>query len=174
MRSSSFSFDVQEDFCKLVGNLGDRFMYQVLLGSLPGFDGTCWTSGSRTSVGLPPLNGAEPPYDFVFNDKQGLLSGKPGTRCYIECKATSSSVAEAAAAGSSPKPMEISGNEWQLARHLHDHPEEGMFLVARVDRVTHPQGPRLVSVLRDPVQLMKEGRLWVMGERLQLCDYPVV
>lgn len=154
---------------KVIGDVGERFVYELFANTLPGFDGSCWHSGSRHLIGLPQPS-AEPPYDFLYTDTQGVLCGKPGTRCFIECKSTICSLSSS----SEPKAIEISPAQWELARSLHLNPDQGVYVVARVDRVGQAEGPRLVSVLQDPVKLLVEGKLWVTAdEKLLLKGYPV-
>lgn len=154
---------------KVIGDVGERFVYELFANTLPGFDSSCWHSGSRSMIGLLQPD-TEPSYDFLYTDVEGQLSGKPGTRCFIECKATTSSLSSS----SSPKPFEISARQWELAHSLHLNPDQGVFMIVRVDRVGSAGGPRIAAVLQDPVQLLIDGQLWITTpEKLLIERYPV-
>jgi hypothetical protein len=163
----------------LVGVLGEAFAFSLLQQQLPGFDESCWHSSARQywpcsdNPLQPPA--ADPSYDFLYRDVHGELSGTPGTLCFIECKATSDNAA-ADGSGVSSRAFPISRNEWQLARlvkHQSTTQQPAMYIVICIDRVGQAGGPRLVSVLRDPVGMVAAGQLWVTGQELLLCDFPV-
>jgi hypothetical protein len=154
---------------KVIGDVGERYVYELFSNKLPGFGSECWHSGTRAMIGLPAPT-TEPSYDFLYTDVDGQLSGKPGTQCFIECKATTASLS----GRSSPKPFEVSSRQWELARALHESPDQGMFMIVRVDRVGSGDGPRIAAVLQDPVQLWKDGQLWVTTpDKLLIEGYPV-
>ena len=175
--SSSSSMEAQQR----VGLLGEAFVFSLLQHKLPGFDESCWRSSARQywprSEGQTPLQPpvVDPSFDFLYEDVEGELSGTPGTLCYIECKATSDNSA-ADSSGLSTHCFHISPKQWELARlvKLRSTPEQPqLFVVMCVDRVGRPGGPRLVSVLKDPVGMAQAGQLWVTAQELQLCDFPV-
>lgn len=177
--SSSISSSMEAQ--QRVGLLGEAFVFSLLQHKLPGFDESCWRSSARQywprSVGPTPLQppDVDPSFDFLYEDVEGELSGTPGTLCYIECKATSDNAA-ADSSGLSTHSFHISPKQWELARlvKLRSTPEQPqLFVVMCVDRVGRPGGPRLVSVLKDPVGMAQAGQLWVTGQELQLCDFPV-
>jgi hypothetical protein len=177
--TSSSSSMAQLEPHERVGVLGEAFAFSLLQRKLPGFDECCWHSSARKfwpsseSPLQPPLK--DPSYDFLYEDVQGQLSGTPGTLCFIECKATSD---DAAADGGrvSTRAFPISQHEWKLARLVKQQSTQqkpAMYIVVCVDRVGQVGGPRLVAVLRDPVGMLQAGQLWLTGQELLLCDFPV-
>jgi hypothetical protein len=142
------------------GAAGGVFLFEWLVQQLPGFTQDNWCSGNRVHLPgdqqqlQPPLR--EPSFDFLYEDTEGVLSGMPGTLCYIECKATASDLSSS----SSVVPMPITPNEWTLAQQVHRERLAGrqvQYIMIRVDRVGKPGSPRVVAVLHDPVQLLCDG-----------------
>jgi hypothetical protein len=159
---------------KTVGDVGEVHVYERLRLELPDFNSSCWCTNSRRFFGLQelPPDVPEPAYDFLYTDCTGKLSGRPGvpTLCFIEVKATTANLHKG-----EPKPFQISRQQWELSRSLHESPQDGVFVIVRVERVGSAQGPRIAAVLRDPVQLLKLGQLWVTSEeKLLLSGYPVL
>ncbi|WIA16247.1 hypothetical protein OEZ85_012958 [Tetradesmus obliquus] len=146
---------------------------------LPGFDETCWRSsarqywpGSDTPLQPPAV---ELSYDFLYEDVDGVLSGAPGTLCCIECKATRFDAASDGS-GVSTHEFPITTNEWRLAQEVRQQstPQQpALYVVMCVDRVWQEGGPRLVAQLWDPVGLLQQSLLWVTGQELRLCSFPV-
>lgn len=62
---------------------------------------------------MPVMYAREPSYDFEYEDVEGKLTDCPGTRCFIECKATTADVSSTSA------PFPITTNEWALAQQVH-------------------------------------------------------
>jgi hypothetical protein len=160
-----------------VGVLGEAFAFSLLQRKLPGFDESCWHSSARqywlcSEFPLqPPLK--DPSYDFLYKDVDGELSGTPGTLCLIECKATSD---DAAAGGSGVSTRDLSAatnGSWRGWSNFSQCSSSRPCTLWCVDRVGQAGGPRLVAVLRDPVGMQQEGQLWLTGQELLLCDFPV-
>jgi hypothetical protein len=176
--SSCGSID-QLEFHEVVGVLGEAFLFSLLQQKLPGFDESCWHSSLRkywagSESPLPPP-ATEPSYDFLYTDVEGELSGTCGTLCFIECKATSYDAA-ASGSGVSTHAWPITCKEWELARLVKrqsTQQQPAMYIVMCVDRVGQVGGPRLAAVLPDPVGMLQDGKLWITGQELALCDFPL-
>ena len=121
---------------KEIGALGEAFVYAALSEELPGFGPENWHSGNRTCLDLP-RPGREPSYDFLYEDVEGVLSGRAGTLCFIEVKSTSSG---------GENPMPISTKEWELAQKVHRDNGSAMYIVFRVAGVCPGGQPRIVAV----------------------------
>jgi hypothetical protein len=160
------------------GAAGEVFLFSWLSQQLPGFTHANWCSGNRVHLPkgqqqLQPPD-REPSFDFMYEDTDGVLSGEPGTLCYIECKATASDLRSSS---SSLVPMPITPAEWSLAQQVHRERLAGrqvQYILIRVDRVGKPGGPRVVAVLHDPVQLLGEGVVRITGDNLCINSYPLL
>lgn len=129
---------------ELTGILGEGFVFEYLKGSLPGFDESCWRSGSRKAYGFADTGRDDLGYDFEYADSHGCLSGRADKLCcYIEVKATTSDGSEA---------FPITANEWEKAQWCHENPNEALYVIIRIERVTS-QAPAVWDILIDPVQL---------------------
>eukprot|EP00878_Enallax_costatus_P009106 GHUV01009520.1.p1 GENE.GHUV01009520.1~~GHUV01009520.1.p1 ORF type:complete len:149 (+),score=34.20 GHUV01009520.1:328-774(+) len=147
--------------------MGECFLYYLFKHILPGFDDGCWRSGNRVHAGLlAPAE--EPPFDFLYDDVDGKLSGVPGRKCVIECKATSYSALE----GGRSRPFFITRREWELAQSLHNE-QSAVYVIVRLELVTVGRQPRVAAVLVDPVQLLCEGKLCITGQEMQLFGFSV-
>lgn len=150
---------------ELTGILGECFLFHLFKEALPGFDEHCWQSGYRVHAGLPAPD-REPSYDFLYDDVAGKLTGVPGTKCVVDCKATGGRAVE----GGRLQPIFISTREWDLAQKLH-HEKSAAYIIVRVECVSGGQ-PRIAAVLVDPVKMMYEGRLGITGQSLQIISAP--
>ena len=141
------------------GTLGEAFVYAAFSKQLPGFGSENWHSSRRSCLGLP-VGAQDPPYDFLYEDVEGKLSGQAGMQCFIEVKST-----RFADGGAE---MHISQNEWKLAQELHCGDGSAMYVVVRVAGVYAGGQPRIAAIYSDPVALLHEGKLGLKGEQLLL------
>lgn len=140
---------------ELNGIIGEAFVFEALRSELLGFDSTCWVSENRARYGHESGSDREG-FDFLYHDVEGRLAGRKGALCEIEVKATSQV---------EPQDFTLTRNEWHRARSCHgaDDREYVVVWVANVrDR------PTVYDVLVDPFGLMKEGRLQISSNNLQV------
>lgn len=154
----------------LAGALGEWFVFELFSQLLPQFGWDCWVSSAKT---VYPFRGTrapaegDGPYDFVYRDALGVLTGEPGMECFIEVKST---------AGEGDSPFFMSEGEWRLAQRLErDEGQVGaaraMYLIVRVEHCSVGSVPRLCAILRDPAGMWRRGHLevavshWVVNMR---------
>ena len=137
-----------ENELKILGAIGERYVYQQFRVILPNFDAHNWKSGSREqfdySAGDDRLG-----YDFEYRDSYGKLTGRDDLpMCRIEVKATT---------GDGTNAFDMSTNEWDVAYECHNNDEAEVYIVVRVASVA--QQPTIADVLVDPVDLRQQGVL---------------
>jgi hypothetical protein len=156
-----YTTDADAQAAKETGVLGEAFVYAVFSKHLPGFGPDNWHTGNRSYLGQGLLGPAvEPPYDFLYDDIEGKLTNRAGTRCFIEVKSTRDSIGD--------NPMHISTNEWELAQKVHNGDGSAVYIVVRVAGVCAGGQPHIAAVYKDPVTLLHEGKLGLTGQELLL------
>jgi len=137
-----------ESELKILGVIGERYVYQQFRVILPDFDAHNWKSRSREQFGYSTGDDSLG-YDFEYRDSDGILSGRDDSpMCRIEVKATTGDGANA---------FDMSTNEWDVAYECHNNDEAEVYIVVRVASVA--QQPTIADVLVDPVDLRQQGVL---------------
>lgn len=111
----------------------------------------------------------DPSYDFLYMDVEGILSGKPGTRCFIKCKATSGTAYDSSGR---MKPFQITNRDWDSAQKVRNLNSD-VFIVVWVEGVRVGSEPWVAAILIDPVKMVGEGALCSIGQQLELCGSDV-
>ena len=137
-----------ESELKILGAIGERYVYQQFRVILPNFDAHNWKSRSREQFGYATGDDSLG-YDFEYRDSDGILTGRDDSpMCRIEVKATTGDGANA---------FDMSTNEWDVAYECHNNDEAELYIVVRVASVA--QQPTIADVLVDPVDLRQQGVL---------------
>ncbi len=133
---------------KMLGVVGEHFVYLQMKALFPDFDVTNWRSKAKELFGYGEGDDSLG-YDFEYYDVDGKLSGSPAVpRCMIEVKSTSKECGDV---------FEMSTNEWETALRCHAGGEKAVYIIIRVAGTSSK--PQLVDVLVDPVQLHLDGVL---------------
>lgn len=136
-----------DNHLKLLGSIGERFVFQQLKVALPRFDQHCWKSRNKEQFGFD-VGDDSLGYDFEYRDVDGTLSGMTGAPlCQIEVKSTTSD-------GSNG--FEMSTNEWDVAYNCHNS-DERVYIIFRVGNVATK--PIISDILIDPILLRQKGFL---------------
>lgn len=134
---------------RVLGALGEWFVFQQFSVLLDGFDHGSWVSENRAVFGFGGRGNDSLGYDFEYRDKAGMLTGRENhPMCRIEVKSTT---------GDGSNPFEMSSNEWEEAQHCHYDKDRGIYVLVRVANVK--SFPRITDVMIDPVQLRADGVL---------------
>lgn len=137
-----------DTYLKMLGAIGEHFVYQQLRAVLRDFDLTNWRSRSRELFGYGPGND-DLGYDFEYHDASGLLTGNVLVpECLIEVKSNAQDMGGT---------FEITTNEWETAILCHRGDRKAYYIIIRVDQTAST--PRMVDILVDPIQLHLDGVL---------------
>jgi hypothetical protein len=139
---------------RLVGALGEAFVFEQFKIALPGFDQTNWASENRVAYGLP-LDNASDSFgaDFGYIDVDGLLTGRVDSpQCFIEVKSST---------GDADGPFFMTLSEWERALECHRAADSRVYLIVRVAYAD--SRPAVVDILVDPVSLERSGHVRLIG-----------
>jgi Protein NO VEIN, C-terminal len=137
-----------EAYLKMIGALGEHFVFQQLKELFADFDLTNWRSKAKESFGYGEGDDALG-YDFEYYDMNGVLTGDASVhRCLIEVKSTTQEGTDV---------FEMTTNEWETAIRCHAGGEKAIYAIIRVVRTASQ--PQITDILVDPVQLHLDGVL---------------
>lgn len=137
-----------EAYLKMLGAVGEHFIYQQLKAVLPDFDLTNWQSRAKEAFGYGEGDDSLG-YDFDYHDLAGALAGGvTAPRCLIEVKSASQDFGDE---------FEMSTNEWETALHCHNRSEIATYMIIRVAGTSSK--PRIIDILVDPIQMHLDGVL---------------
>ena len=128
-----------EEYLKMLGAIGEHFVYQQLKAICPDFDATNWRSKAKEVFDYGDGDDSLG-FDFEYNDAGGKLTGRPGvSRCLIEVKSNAGECTEA---------FEMSTHEWEVAQKCHDGGEDAVYMIIRVAGVASK--PAIVDLSSGP------------------------
>jgi len=138
---------VPDEYLRMLGAVGEHFVYQQIKVLFPDFDVTNWRSRAKEVFGY--VEGDDSlGYDFEYHDVDGKLTGKLAPpRCLIEVKSAAQDCGHS---------FEMTTNEWETAIQSHNS-ESAVYLIIRVAGTALQ--PHLVDILVDPVDLHLRGVL---------------
>jgi len=137
-----------ESLLKMLGAVGEYFVYEQMRQLLGDFDLTNWKSKAQEIFGYGEGTDSLG-YDFEYYDAKGVLTGNASVpRCLIEVKSTAHDGADA---------FEMTTNEWETAVRCHVGTEQASYLIIRVTRTA--TRPEVLDILVDPIQLHLDGVL---------------
>jgi hypothetical protein len=137
-----------EAYLKMLGALGEHFVYQQMKESFPDLDLTNWRSKAKELFGYGEGDDSLG-YDFEYHDMGGKLTGDRSVpRCLIEVKSTTQDGDDA---------FEMTTNEWETAMRCHGGSEKAVYVIVRVARTASK--PQIMDILIDPIQLHLDGVL---------------
>lgn len=139
---------VPKEYLKMLGAVGEHFVYQQIKAVCPDFDATNWRSEGKALFGYG-VGDDSLGYDFEYQDVGGKLTGKPGVpRCLLEIKSTARECGDF---------FEMSTHEWEVAQQCHDGRTDAIYVIVRVAGVASK--PEIVDLLVDPVDMHLRGLL---------------
>ncbi|MBN1547541.1 MAG: DUF3883 domain-containing protein [Syntrophaceae bacterium] len=160
-----------EAYLRMLGALGEHFVFQQMKVLFADFDLTNWRSKAKElfqyGEGDDSLG-----YDFEYHDMGGILTGNASVpRCLLEVKST---------AQDGNGTFEMSTNEWETAIRCHSGNENAIYVIIRV--INTASQPKIMDILVDPVQLHLDGvldysnrdLLVSVGKAQQLSQYPIL
>jgi hypothetical protein len=137
-----------EALLKMLGAVGEHFVFQQMRRLLGDFDLTNWKSRAKEIFGYGEGDDSLG-YDFEYYDMQGVLAGNALVpRCLIEVKSTAQDGTDT---------FEMSTNEWETAIRCHAGGEQAVYVILRVIRTA--TRPKLLDILVDPIHLHLNGVL---------------
>lgn len=136
-----------EALLKMLGALGEHFVFQQMRQLVVDFDLTNWKSKAKEIFGYGDGDDSLG-YDFEYHDALGVLAGNAVPRCLIEVKSTAQDGADA---------FEMTTNEWETAIRCHAGGEQAVYVIIRVVRTA--TRPEIQDILVDPIQLHLDGVL---------------
>src|SRR5262249_22639778 len=137
-----------DSLLKMLGAVGEYFVYEQLRQLLGDFDLTNWKSKAQEIFGYGEGDDSLG-YDFGYYDAKGVLTGNASVpRCLIEVKSTAHDGADA---------FEMTTNEWETAIRCHNGTEQASYLIIRVTRTA--TRPEVLDILVDSIQLHLDGVL---------------
>jgi hypothetical protein len=136
-----------DSYLRMLGAIGEHFVFDQLKAVLPDWDLTNWRSKGKEVFGYGAGDDSLW-YDFACFDVGGTLTGRfDSPPCLIEVKSCAAKCTDS---------FEMSIHEWEVAarRHLDG---SAVYVIIRVSGTA--SRPAIVDVLVDPVQLHLDGFL---------------